>query len=498
MIPNARATLRSVMLILLQRGAIVAGGVLFVAIVPPLMGPAVYGQYLLLTALGTWLALLGGLGITSTISRHVPSLAARESPEALRALLGNLLALRLVSGGAALGIYLGLTLFWLRDLPATALVLVAASVWVQTVGNFFFAVFLGINRPARWVAGDTLRRWLHLALVPLGFSLGGFRGACCALLGAEVVVLAVGMAWTQVGLSGRHLRPRAAILAPHLRLGLAFLGAQVLFAAFHGSGEPMVRVFTDDYREVGYFGLAHGAYLMAVGALSQVSLAFAPVLSRHLDRGATSDLQEWTARLFKGMGVLSVVGAYGGAILAEPLVSLVLGEVFRPVALNLAVLALAGVPLALGSVLGVLTVVHDRPGVSLVSSTLRLAALWGVGVLLLASWGSLGGCLAVLGGTVLHTLCLAVGLRGRVGPGLRSWLASVALGAPFLPVLWLRSTPLVEGVLGAAVILGYGAAIVLARLVTRTDLREIAAILRPLPPTPPPGDAGGRARPGAE
>ena len=151
---DARATARNAALILIQRGLLVAGGLLFAAVVPRMMGPEVYGQYALLIALATWFALLSGLGFTSTMSRYLPSITRPEKAGEMRTFLGSLLALRVVSGGVAAAVYVGITLAWLRDLPPVVLIIVAGCVWVQALGNFFFGVLLALNQAARWAAGD--------------------------------------------------------------------------------------------------------------------------------------------------------------------------------------------------------------------------------------------------------------------------------------------------------------------------------------------------------
>jgi O-antigen/teichoic acid export membrane protein len=475
---DVRATARNAGLILVQRGAVMVAGVLFAAVVPRMMGPPVYGQYALLASLAAWMALLSGLGFTNTISRHMPTLVLAGKTAELRRFLGGMLALRVVSGAGAGAAYLAVTLLLLRDLPPLVPWIFAGAVWLQTLGNFFFGVFLGFNRAARWVVGDVVRRWLLLVLLPLGFALDGLRGACLALLVTEAVALVVGLAWTRLGLSVSDVWPRAGVLEPHLRFGVAFLGTQVLFAGFNGSGELLVRTFTGEYGEVGYFALAHSAYLMAVAAITQFVLSFAPLLGSFLDRGERGALDQWVGGLLKGLAVLGALSVFGALFLADPLVTVVFGAAYHPVAPNLVVLALGLLPLTLGSVFTTVTLVHDRPGLSFVGSALRLAVLWGAGPVLVARWGSLGACLAVLGGSTLHAVVLAWRLRDQAGPGLRSWVRAIVLALPFLPLLWLRSSPLVNGALFLAFVAGYGVLLLLSRVVTWADLRVLGDVFR--------------------
>ena len=93
--------------------------------------------------------------------------------------------------------------------------LVGGSIWLQGIAALYFALFLGLNRADLWGVGDTLRRWLTILFVPLGFWLAGLRGAGTALIVTDVIVVAFGASWlpltleispTTSGCSGRQLQ----------------------------------------------------------------------------------------------------------------------------------------------------------------------------------------------------------------------------------------------------------------------------------------------------
>src|SRR5262245_46078438 len=125
------------------------------------------------------------------IARYVPGLAVRD-PARLKTLLGNFLALRLTSGAAIAAAYGAAPGIWLEAWESGARLLLDGSILVRAVANFVFATFLGFNRPGYWLAADSLRRWLSLALFVPAFSVGGLTGACAAVLGTEVLLLAFG------------------------------------------------------------------------------------------------------------------------------------------------------------------------------------------------------------------------------------------------------------------------------------------------------------------
>ena len=479
MMDEARVTVRNVALMAAHRGVQAAGGLLFFALVPRMMGPELYGRYALVTTMAITFALMSGLGLINTTTRYVPQLLVRDEAHQVRRLVGNLLALQVASAGGAAMLYLLLMNLWWWDLDRVVLGIMAGSVLIQGVAGFLFALFLGFNQAGRWAAGDALRRWLLLALVLPGFHLGGLRGAAVAVMMTEVVVLALGLWWSRPRPTRADLWPDLPFLAPYLRFGLAFLAIQWLYIAFQGTGEPLVRVFAGSYLKVGYFGLAQTVYLTAATMTLQFMLAFAPMLSSFLDRGQTAALAEWSERLLKCLAAGGVLVVFGALFLAEPFVPLALGMDYLPVAANLLALSLAALAVAIGSVPGVLALVHERPGVPLVAAALRLGVFWSLGPLLVSHWGSFGGCLAVLAAVTVHAGYLAWRMRDCAGAGrLTTGLAPVALGALFLPLAWLRSASPSDAMLFAVFVVGYGAALLGLRVVTVHELAALVSLFR--------------------
>ena len=475
---DARDTVRNASLILLQRGAQTVGGLGFALLVPRLMGPEQYGRYALATSVAFWLALVSGLGLVNATTRYMPPLLARGDTPALHRLIGNLFTLRLVSGLVAALVYLAVGLRWWRDLDPLVPVLIAVAVWAQGLSGYLFSLFLGFNQAARWAMGDTVRRWLLLALVLPGYYLGGLRGAAAGVLLTELAALALGFAWSP-RLRGRGVfRPDGRFLAPYLRFGLTSLVTQVLLIAFLGSGEILVRTFSGPYVEVGYFSLAHGAYLVAATTIPQLMLAFMPLLGQLRDAGHAAELARWSGRLVRVLAATGVLGVFTTLFLAEACVPLLFGRAYAPVAANLLPLSAALLALALASVPSLLALVHERQAETVVAAALRLAVFWGVAPPLIAHAGSRGACLAVLAGAGVHAIYLAWRSRDLMPGALRDWALPVGLGALFLPFAPFRSGGPVDIALGCAGASAYCAALLLLRVVTPGEITAVTRLLR--------------------
>lgn len=465
MIAETQVTVRNAGLLLVQRGAQVASGILFAMLVPRLMGPATYGRYALVASLSMWFVLASALGLTQVIGRYVPSLVLRRDKDALRTFLGNLLAVRLVGGAVAAGAYLLVTALWLRDLDPLVLVTVAGAVFVRATARLLFAFFLGVNQTARWGMGQVLRGWVSLVFLLAGFYLGGLGGACVGLLLTEVAVLLVAVWWIRPQIALPRPRLNVHLLGPYLRFGLTFFASDLLLAAFRRSGEAMVWVVSGDYVQVGYFGLAYGVFLMAALLFPQLTLAFAPLLTLLLSQGRIDELEKWIERLLKGLAVGGVLAVYGVLFLAKDVVPMVFGSAYGPVATSLLPLAVTLLALGLSSVARLLALVFDLPGAALAAAGVRLVAFWAVGPPLVAWRRSVGACLAVLAASVVYSAYLVWRMKRTVRFPLRTWALAIALGGLFLPLAWLHWSLEMRVVLYLLFLVGYGGALLLLRVV---------------------------------
>lgn len=467
---EARNAVRNAGWLVVQRGLLIAGGFVFAALVPRLLGPERYGQYVLVNSLATWFVLFSTLGFTQVVGRYAPPLTLGGDTAGLRRLFGNLVMVRCVSGTLMAGLYWLFTTLWLRELDPVLLALMAGVVLGRAIANLGYLFFLGLNQAARWGWGELARQWATLAGLIPGFLLGGLRGAAVGLVLAELSVLVGGFWRLRAYLSWADLRVEWRYLAPYLRFGLGFFVGDLLTSAFQHSGEALVRAVAGDYTQVGYFGLAFSIYLMAPVALMQLTLAFAPLLTGLRLQGESEALRRWVERLLKGLTVGGMLVIFTVLLLGADLVPLVLGKAYRPVAANLVPLALTLLPLALSSVGSLLALVYERPRTNWVAAGLRLAAFWLLGPLLVATWGGLGGCLAVLAASLLQAGYFTWQMRRVVRYALWPWAGAVLAGGWCLPLVLLRSSGLVNLALYGVGLISYGSLLWAFHVVTPGEL----------------------------
>jgi O-antigen/teichoic acid export membrane protein len=470
MIAEAKTTVRNAGGLLIQRGIDAAGALLFAIWVPRLMGPAIYGQYALITSLSIWFVLLSELGFTPVIGRYTPSFAQEGGSQALQDFFGQLLAVRLASAILAAALYLLLTRLWLEELDPAVLLIMAAALGVRSVAKLLFAMFMGLNQAARWGTREMARRWFSLALLLPGFYLAGLRGAVTGILLAELVALGIGFYWARSYLSWSGLDLDLRHLLPYVEFGLIFFGSDLLLSAFRRSGEALVQIVTGDYVQVGYFGLAYNVFLTAALVVPRLALSFAPLLTTLRSAGREGALQAWIERLLKWIAAGGVLIVFSALFLGEDLIPMVLGAEYRAIARDMVPLALTLLTLSLSSVARVVVLVQDRPGAALAAAAVRLGAFWAMGPPLVRWRGSLGACLAILGASVLYSAYFTWRARRATRYALSGWLATIGTGMVFLPLIWLRAGWWVNIALFAGASAGYCGLLFLLRVITPDEI----------------------------
>ncbi len=318
--------------------------------------------------------------------------------------------------------------------------------------------------------GEIFRHGLTIVTVLIGFYLSGLQGACLGLFLTELVVLSIGIGWGKSYLSWKDLRLDLTYLFPYLRFGFMFFVFNLLATAFQHSGEILIRFFYPDYAQVAYYGLAYDVYHTVSVFIPQLTWAFAPFMVTLLAQGETKTLKQWIEQLIKWLTVGGVIVFFSVLLLGNDLVPLVLGAAYQPVATNLLTLFITLWVQVLVNVATLLTVVYNRPKIAMMAAGVRLVAMLVFGPFLIAKWGSWGGCLAVLAASVIFSGYLTWRMQGIVSYSLQKWALAIALGLPFLSLLWWQSSWIVNVGLYSIFLIGYCTLLLLLRFIKPSEM----------------------------
>jgi hypothetical protein len=101
------------------------------------------------------------------------------------------------------------------------------------------------------------------------------------------------------------------------------------------------------------------------------------------------------------------------------------------------------------------------------------------GPLLIIKWGSWGGCLTVLAASLIFAGYLTWRMQGIVTYSLQKWASAIALGLPFLSLLWWQSSWIVNVGLYSIFLIGYCSLLLFLRIIPPEELKTVWQAIDP-------------------
>jgi len=478
MIQSAKRTIRNSGLLLIQHVLQIIGAVIFIIWVPRLMGPNDYGRYSLLISLTIWFVLLGSLGFGQIISRFVPQWMIEKDFNKLHEFIGGMMTICLMSGAVVSSGYLVLTWLWLRDLAPHLMILLAVSLFFRALSNPLFLLFLGLNRAARWGIAEVIRRWLSLGLIISGFLFWGLTGACVAVCLSEITLFLIGFIWITQTVSKPIPRLNLKAMKPYLKFGLIFYFATLLTTTFWFSGDSIVKIFINTYNQVGFFGLGRNIFFTLATIITQLTMAFVPFLIHLRIQNRMLEIQKWIEHLITilTIGVMGIVFCF--LFLGGDLVQWVLGPGFTAIFVQFLPFAATLVVFIVSSVYLILIVVFDRPKVALLASGIQLFVFWGLSPLLVTWKGGPGVAVGIFIGSMIYSIVFILFLNRSIRFPLWKWSRLILSAGIFLPLLLLKGSVLINGMLFCLSFGGFISLLFLLRSLHPGDIRVLWDILR--------------------
>lgn len=450
------------------KAAVLALGLVSIAITTRYLGPDGYGRVALALSLTQLFSVLADAGLTTIVIRELA-----QRPERAPEVLGSALAVR--SGLALLSVTAAALAALALPYPQqvrVAVLIAGVPLALGVLTSSLTAVLLADLRGGRVALADVLGRAAALAAVAAvaALDLGFYAVVATAGVGAAVTLTVT----TVVARSAIGGRPRAdRRVARGLLVAAAPVGAALALNEAYFRADALIISLSRPYEELGHYGLAWRVSELVAVFPGVLLISVFPLLSRYLAEGDPR-LRPALQAAFDVLCLLGLGLAVGGAVVAGELARTLGGEAFADAAAPLRILLCAA---ALGCVNGLL-------GNALIARGLQLAALWlNVGALtfnvvanvvlvpsqgiLAAAWTAVACELGLLAGTSRLA-------RRRLDfvPGLASLVRALPAVAIMAAALWpLRDAPVVLTVPVGVVV--YVAAALATRALDPSRLRDL-------------------------
>ena len=431
------------------KGAVLALGVVSIAVLTRYLGPEDYGKYTLALMYMQLFGVLADVGLFTTVVREIS-----KDPERTEELVGNTIALRLVLSIAVIALAAAVSLLLPYDHQVrVAILLAGAPLLIGMLTTSFVAVLQARLRMGRAVIGDVIGRAVSLGLVlaVAGFDLGFYAVLGAAAGGALATLLVTSWLTWQFAPVRPRVQPEVwrGLLKSAIPLGLALAINALYFRA-----DTLIISLYEPYSQVGLYTLAYRVLELALVVGTVFLNSTFPVLSEAVAR----DPARARRTIEASTEVCVVLGAplvAGGLVLAPQIIELAGGDDFKDAAEPLRILLAAGALAWINGVFGYALIARDRQASALWLNVSALAFNVGLNFLLIPRYGIVVAAIV----TVASELLILVGsywLMRRYYdffPMPRTLVPAVLAAAVMGGVLWLAdAAPLpVLVALGAAV-----------------------------------------------
>lgn len=372
------------------------GLLLFVLVVPRLMGPALYGSFAVLLAVIGVLTLITGLGVQAVFARYVPEYERRGDRVRTRGVFVQMLLARSVVA-IVLGVaFISFVPRLIEGVTTTALFLGVGAFLLRAVGLTSFHLFYGLNSLGRWMTHDALSRILVLAVLTLAGGFANIERAALSLFLAEVILAALGAYWARTFFTISPGTFTASTMREHLRFGMVFFGASLFIMLAWRGGEIMLAVFTRESTEVAYFNIANAAVLSLAGLVGKLARILTPSVTSLYLAGRLGQMERWLAYSLKYLTILAFGLIFMTFVFGHWAVPMLLGKEYVAVLPNLEILVLALVPVAFIMSGMSLAVARSQLRAALTATAAGFLVYLAVTAILIPALGSVGASLAVV------------------------------------------------------------------------------------------------------
>jgi O-antigen/teichoic acid export membrane protein len=415
------------------KGAVLAVGLVSIAVLTRYLGPDDYGKYTLALMYMQLFGVLADVGIFTTVVREIS-----KQPERTEELVGNALALRLLLAIGVIVLASGVSLLLPYEHQVRVAILMAgAPLLIGMVNTTFVAVLQSRLRMGRAVVGDVVGRVVSLGLVLLIVGLDlGFYPILAAAAGGAAATLLVTWRLTRPLVRVRPQRDREVwrrLLVTAVPLGLALAINAVYFRA-----DTLIISLYEPYSEVGLYTLAYRVLELALVVGTVFLSTTFPIVSEAVAR----DEARTRRAIQASCEVCVVLGAplvAGGLVLAPQIVDLAGGEEFHGSAEPLRILLAAGALAWVNGVFGYALIARERQASALWLNVTALAFNVGLNFLLIPRYGIVAAAIV----TVASELVILAGsyplMKRHFGffPIPRTLVPAIAVAAVMGGLLWL-------------------------------------------------------------
>lgn len=478
MIKEAHITARNLSRVIFLRALQYPLLILFVLIVPKMMGPEIYGKYAFFASIFAILGASTRLGTEETFGRFIPEFTLKQDKLKINKLLHHILFLRatilIILGLSLLSIF-SIFLKW-EDIKLYLIIVIATL--VLGIEGTLYNLLYGLNYITKFTMRDLIRKIFNLLFIIVMFKYFDLFGAVLALLISEFIVLIIALYWTNDYLDFINFKLDIAFLRQYLKFGSQFYITSLILIFLQYLGNPLIQFLSKNTSEVAFYDLANQIYLTLSSFMFFIFSAMIPIFSTLLVKNREDKIIKWSSLILKYTGIISIIIFSSILLIGYDLIIIIFGDEYIKVYDNLVIL-LIGLFAYLISLIGIVySIIYKQPKKYLIAIIISFITYLMVSLLLIPEYASIGSSTAILFSTLTLAILFYLQFNHQFKALLNPFLKVVLLGLILITFFYYKTTSINNLQLFFLYLSFYLTMLILLKYITIYELRELINALK--------------------
>lgn len=453
---------------------------IFVLIVPRMMGPELYGKYAFMFSLLVILLQFTRFGIEEIFVRFIPEFKTKNEIIKINDLLLNTLIFRTIILILVSIIFSILSFYFTpQGYEKIFFIIIAISLPLRGIAEILYALLFGFNDLEKYASQDLFRRFLNLILIIVLFNYFGFIGTMISILIISLFLLTIAILWTKKYFYLNKFRFNINFLLPYLKFGFVFYITSGFLIIIKASGNNLIEFFTKNSKEIAFFDISNNIYLISAQSMFFLFTALIPIFTQLLLKRREDKINKWSSLILRYTTIISVLIIGSIFLIGPELINFMFGAEYRKVFPNLIILFLGIFPSLIAWSGNIFCIIYKNPKKFLLAKSLSLSGFLAFSILLIPQYASIGASIAILGSATIESIAMYILFRKNMSIILKEdYLKIIFLGFILIPFIFLRSGVAANFSLVLIFAITYLILLFTARLLSITEINEIIKAIK--------------------
>lgn len=478
MISEAHVTARNAFKVLFLRISQFPILLLFVLIIPRMMGPELYGKYAFMTSLLVILSMFTGLGTVEIFGRFIPEFVSKNKTRKIHKLFFSTLFLKIIVTTIVSTIFfLTFYFFTPEGYDITFFLIIAVALFIYEIDRTLYSFLFGLNEIGKFTSRDLLRRLFSLVFVIFMFKYFGLLGAILAILMNELALLFFAIFWSRKYLHFENFD--FSFLKPYLKFGLMFFLSSTLLIFLQRSGNTLIQFISQNPKEVAFFDIANQIFLINSMFIFFLFSAFIPVFTTLLIKNREDKINKWSSMILKNAGIICILVLNSILLVGSDLVNLIFGVEYEKVFINLIIIYFGIFPLLLAQIGTVFSIIYKEPRKYIIAISFAVITFLATSFLFIPKYASIGCSIATLCSSIVLGIAMYLQFTKNISSyALKNLLKIFFLGLISVPFIFLKADLITNLLLGILFIIIYSITLFKTKILNIKEIREIIEAIR--------------------